>query len=86
MDRSEPQIRYREMELAGGGGNVLLPMGFCKLKTRGIYVKALYPNQFADVPRPKAKDQITLLEEDKIVGYFAGGYRFADPDRNEPLF
>ena len=85
VDRSEPQIRYLQMEIEGGAP-VLLPMGFCKLGLKGIHVKALYSHQFGAVPRPKAQDQITLLEEDKIVGYFAGGYRYADPDRNEPLF
>ena len=84
VDRSEPQIRY--LQLAGEGGPLLVPMGFCKVRRDGIHVKAIYANQFAKVPRPKAGDRITLLEEDRVVAYFAGGYRYADADRNEPLF
>jgi len=28
---------------------------------------------------------VTLLEEDKIAGYFGGGRLYATPDRQEPL-
>ena len=33
----------------------------------------------------KNPDQITFLEEDRIVGYFGGGTLFATPERLEPL-
>jgi photosynthetic reaction center H subunit len=28
---------------------------------------------------------VTLLEEDKIMGYFGGGYLYATPERQEPF-
>ena len=30
-------------------------------------------------------DTVTLYEEDRIVGYFGGGYLYATPERAEPL-
>ena len=89
-DRSEPQIRYLEVETttdAGGTRNVLLPIGFARIdKRRGfIKVKALLARQFADVPRPKNWDRITKLEEDKITAYFAGGHLYATPARLGPV-
>jgi len=30
-------------------------------------------------------DQVTFLEEDKLVAYFAGGYLYATPERMGPL-
>jgi photosynthetic reaction center H subunit len=83
VDLAEPQVRFLTLELEGGKGNVLVPMGFVKVhrKEGEVRVQALYGKHFADIPRPKADDQITLLEEDKIYGYFMGGYRYADPSR-----
>jgi photosynthetic reaction center H subunit len=84
VDRSEPQVRYLQLELPDGS-TALAPMGFCKVDNRRIHIVAMYAHQFAGIPRTKAADRITLLEEDRIVAYFAGGYRYADERRNEPL-
>lgn len=86
IDRSEPQVRYYQVALADGGGSVLLPSGFAKLRTsrRRIDVKSIFAPHFAKVPRTAAADRITLLEEDRIVAYYAGGTMYADPSRGEP--
>ena len=86
VDRSEPQIRYFTVELAGGEGEVLLPVGYSRIDTRRgqVKVKAIKAEHFSGVPRPKADDRITLLEEDRVVAYYAGGYMYADPGRGEP--
>lgn len=88
IDLAEPQVRFLTMELSEAAGSVLVPMGFVKIKrAQGeVRVQALHAEHFADIPRPKATSQVTLLEEDRIYGYFAGGYRYADPSRLEPLF
>lgn len=87
IDRSEPMIYYLEVNRDDGTPNVLLPFAFAHLnKRRGqIEVDALYPHQFANVPRLRSPDEITLLEEDKICAYFAGGTLYADDARQEPL-
>lgn len=51
-----------------------------------IKVKSILSAQFAGVPRIKAPDSVTFLEEDRICGYFAGGHLYATPARSEPLF
>ena len=49
-------------------------------------MKSIFSKHFPDVPKPRAADRITLLEEDKVMAYYAGGYRYAEPSRNEPFF
>ena len=86
VDRSEPQVRYYQVALEGGAGSVLLPAGYAKVRrSRGrIDVKAIFAPHFARVPKTAAPDRITLLEEDRIVAYYAGGTMYADPERGEP--
>jgi photosynthetic reaction center H subunit len=85
VDRTEPQIRYLEVEIAGAR-TVLLPMNMVQLTWRGqVYVKSILAAQFAGVPAIKNPDQVTKLEEDRITAYYAGGYLYATPSRQEPL-
>jgi photosynthetic reaction center H subunit len=87
VDRSEPQIRYLEMQVAKGGKKVLLPINFTRFdkKTRKVKVKSIAGKHFANVPTLAKPDQITLYEEDKICAYYAGGHLYAAADRSEPL-
>jgi photosynthetic reaction center H subunit len=48
-------------------------------------VSALRAEQFAAVPALKEPDRITLLEEERISAFYAGGRRYAEPARVEPL-
>ena len=48
-------------------------------------VRAILASQFAHVPTTRSPDRITLLEEDKICGYYGGGTLYATPSRQEPL-
>jgi len=90
VDRSEPQIRYYEVTLAANGARRLLPAALVQWPHFGLWgndhviVKAITAAQFADVPTTKRDDRITLLEEDKIMAYYAGGHLYATPDRAEP--
>ena len=87
VDRAEPQIYYLEVERAAGD-RVLVPFGFAELRKgrdAQVRVVALYAEHFANIPRLKSPDEITLLEEDKICGYFAGGMLYADSARQEPV-
>jgi len=87
VDRSEPQVRHLEVELAGSRGRVLLPFGFFRVKRNPgrVIVGAITAAQFADVPKLAHPEQVTRLEEDKIRAYFAGGYLYAEPGRAEPF-
>jgi photosynthetic reaction center H subunit len=84
VDRSEMMFRYIELDLPTGR-SVLLPMNFARIKKTGIYVHALLAEQFANVPGVRTPNQITLLEEEKIMAYFGAGLLYATPDRQEPL-
>lgn len=86
VDRTEPQIRYLEVEITGAR-RVLVPMTMVELKAgRKVFVRSILAAQFADVPALRNPDVVTKLEEDRITGYFAGGTLYATPARQEPLF
>lgn len=86
VDRSETIVRYYEAEVSGGR-RVLIPANYARVSggRREVAVGAINAAQFAHVPATRSPDQVTLLEEDKLVGYFAGGYLYASPDRFGPL-
>jgi photosynthetic reaction center H subunit len=41
-------------------------------------------HQFGNVPATKSAQEITLLEEEKIMAYFGAGLLYAEPSRLEP--
>ena len=86
VNTSEPTLVYLEVDL-GTPGRRLLPAGFTQIdgNRRVIRVMAILAHQFADVPVTRAPDVVTLLEEDKIAAYYAGGYLYATPGRSEPI-
>lgn len=87
VDRSEPTIRYLEVEVDANQRRVLVPIGFCTFDTRNrcVNVRSIFAKHFADVPGTRMPDQVTLLEEDKISGYYGGGTLYASRARSEPL-
>ncbi len=68
---------------------VLLPMTFARLNRRirdyQILVGSIVSSQFDDVPGVNSPDQITRLEEERIIAYYGGGHLYATPERQEPL-
>ena len=89
IDRSEVVVRYLEVALTlpGAAHHVLLPMNFLAIrkKQRQIRVDYIEGAQFAHVPALKNPDVVTLLEEDKICAFYAGGMMYATPHRAGPL-
>ncbi|MEL6946274.1 MAG: photosynthetic reaction center subunit H [Pseudomonadota bacterium] len=89
VDTMENYIRFFEVKF--GRNKRLIPLHFAKPQKafRGgapeYYVHALTAEQFRDIPKTKDADQITMLEEEKIMGYFGGGMLYATPDRAEPI-
>jgi photosynthetic reaction center H subunit len=88
VDRSEQLIRYLEVSTGSGFADrsVLLPMQMCIVDggARAVKVRAITSAQFGQVPETASTEQITLLEEEKIVGYYGGGHLYATRDRQEP--
>ncbi len=83
VDHMEMLIRYLEVD--AGGNKVLLPINFSKISKRDIQVQSILAGQFAGVPKTKHPEEVTLLEEDKIMAYFGAGTLYATPARQEPL-
>lgn len=89
IDRSECVLRYYEVETGSEGqsSSVLLPVTFCivDFAKKRINVEAILGRQFADAPRTRDPDKVTLLEEEKIQAYYGAGTLYATPYRAEPL-
>lgn len=99
IDQAESVIRYYEITVGKGekARNVLMPANFAVVKSgkrpslsepvgnASLYVHAITGKQFADVPATAKPDEITMLEEEKIMGYFGAGYFYAQPGRAEAL-
>ncbi|MFN4018790.1 MAG: photosynthetic reaction center subunit H [Reyranella sp.] len=89
IDRAEYVIRYLEAEIPGAGvpRRVMIPMGFARVngRRRRVEISAIFGKHFPGIPAIQNPDRITLLEEDRIMGYFGGGTLYASPQRAEPL-
>jgi photosynthetic reaction center H subunit len=92
VDRAEFLIRYLEVATLAADGStsgktVLVPMTMCSVKKAqgNVQVDAVLGHQIAGAPRLASPDQITLLEEEKLVGYFGAGYLYATEARLEPV-
>lgn len=84
VDRSEYILRYVEAEVPGGR-RVLVPIFLCTFEDDGTaHVASVTASQFAAAPSIAQPNQISLLEEDRIAGYFGGGHLYATPERSEP--
>jgi photosynthetic reaction center H subunit len=85
VDRSEALFRYLEVNL-NDGQRVLTPMPFARIRRTEVVVGAILSTQFANVPKLRHPDQITLLEEEKVSAYYGAGTLYATPHRQEPIF
>ena len=87
VDRAEYLFRYLEVEVGtdGNGHRVLLPINFSRISQRAVKVNSILGAQLAQVPTTRHADQVTLLEEEKIMAYFGAGTLYAEADRQEPL-
>ena len=98
VDRSEPCLRYLEIEVAGGGRR-LVPLPFTRIpRQKGfmpfmstdvsaphVKVHVLKSGDFAGIPQTKSPDLVTLLEEDKISAYVGAGSLYNSDLRFGPL-
>jgi photosynthetic reaction center H subunit len=44
-------------------------------------VQSIFGKHFPGVPLTRSRNQVTLLEEEKICAYYAGGTLYASPER-----
>lgn len=86
IDRSDRVIRYLAVELAEGR-HVLAPFFHCSVdkSRRVVTTDSINADQLTRVPAVETDGQITRREEDRIMGYFGGGYLYSHPSRAEPL-
>jgi photosynthetic reaction center H subunit len=80
VDGPEQLVRYLEMTLADGSKR-LLPIGMVRIGFDRVVVNSLSSDRFAGIPKHASDAQVTLLEEDKIMAYFAGGTLYASDAR-----
>lgn len=98
VDRSEPCLRYVEVELTSGGRRLLpvpflrvpRPEGFLPFMSDSkaashVQIHVLKAADFTGIPQTKSPDSVTLLEEDKISAYFGAGSLWNSDLRFGPL-
>lgn len=86
IDVPEQMVRYLVVDLnpEGSGQQRLIPMNFARIKRNRVQIDSLHAHNMDGIPTIKAKDQITLLEEEKVMAWFGGGTLYATPSRVEP--
>ena len=86
IDEPEQMVRYLEVELNAefGPGRRLIPLTMARIWPSHVKVRSIFGKHFAGVPQNASAHQVTLLEEDKICGYYGGGTLYASEDRQEP--
>ncbi len=86
VDVPEQLVRYLTVDLnpEGSGQTRVIPITMARIKSDRVTVRSLFEHNFPGIPQIRTPDQITLLEEDKITAYHAGGTLYATPSRAEP--
>jgi photosynthetic reaction center H subunit len=80
VDAPEQLVRYLEIEL-NSGGKRLVPMPMVKIWADRVRVTSLTSDRFAGIPSTRSSTEVTLLEEDKISAYVAGGEMYCADTR-----
>ena len=80
IDAPEQLVRYLEIDL-NSGHRCLVPMPMAKIWKDRVRINALSSDMFDGVPGTKSQIEVTLLEEDKISAYYAGGTLYAAAKR-----
>jgi photosynthetic reaction center H subunit len=76
VDAPEQIVRYLEVTLDSGAKR-LIPMPMARIKSDRVKVESIPSDLFGSVPATRSSTEVTLLEEDKISGFYAGGPLFA---------
>lgn len=76
VDAPEQLVRYLEVTLDSGGKR-LIPMPMAKIMSDRVKITSIPSELFGSVPTTRSSTEVTLLEEDKISAYYAGGTMYA---------
>lgn len=87
IDVPEQMVRYLTVDLnpEGSGKTRLIPMNMAKIGSDRVTVRSLHAHNWDNVPTTKKADEVTVLEEDKIMAYYGGGTLYAAPSRSQPV-
>ncbi len=80
VDAPEQLVRYLQIDL-NSGAKRLVPMPMVKIWQDRVRINSLSSDLFDGVPATKSMTEVTLLEEDKISAYYAGGTLYAAAKR-----
>jgi photosynthetic reaction center H subunit len=80
VDAPEQLVRYLEINL-NSGHRCLVPMPMVKIWKDRVRINSLSSDLFDGVPGTKSLTEVTLLEEEKISAYYAGGTLYAAGNR-----
>lgn len=80
VDAPEQLVRYLELSLDSGEKR-LVPMPMAKINSDRVVVSALSSDLFAGIPATRSSTEVTMLEEEKISGYVAGGIMYSADKR-----
>jgi photosynthetic reaction center H subunit len=80
VDAPEQLVRYLEIEL-NSGSRRLVPMPMVKIWADRVRINSITSDMFDAVPGTRSLTEVTLLEEDKISAYYAGGTLYASEKR-----
>ena len=80
VDGPEQLVRYLEIVL-NSGSKRLVPMPMAKIWKDRVRINSLSSDLFDAVPSTKSMTEVTMLEEEKISAYYAGGTMYAAAKR-----
>lgn len=80
VDASEQLMRYLEVTLEDGTTR-LIPGAMVRIDANRVWVNSLSSDLFAGVPQAKSPTEVTMLEEEKIMAWYAGGTLYSAPKR-----
>ncbi len=81
IDKGSKILRYVEVTLDGVAEHRLVPIFYCQVNARAkeVRVDCLLAAQLAKAPVLREPTSITAREEDRVNGFFAGGYLYSVP-------
>ena len=87
VDVPEQMVRFLTVDLnpEGTGKTRLLPINLVSIRSDRVVVKSLHAHNFDDIPTIKSGGEVTLLEEEKVMAYVAGGNLYASAKRLGPV-